>query len=74
MWEIRPENVKELKKIKAVYYAERLDMTRERICHVLNGKSCKTLLAMALICICYNISFNDEQMNTLLEKHFSRIK
>lgn len=73
MWEIKQENAERLRMIKNVYYANILDVTRVRISQVMTGSKCKTILAMGIISICYGITLNDEQMKSLLEKHFSRI-
>jgi hypothetical protein len=73
MWEIKPEKKELLKRLRNRYYAETLDKSDVYICQILNGYKCNTVLAKAILSIFYNISVADEQMNKLLEEHFSRI-
>lgn len=73
MWEMKKEKINLFKKIRNTFYAETLDKSTVYTCQVLNGFKCTTLIAKGILSIYYNISIADEQMNKLLEEHFTKV-
>ena len=72
MYVIKSENIQELSLIKQIDYSKSLGVSPEYINKILAG-TLKTKLAIAkgMISMAYNISVRDnEQMQSLLEKHF----
>lgn len=74
MYKIKSENLNELSIISQMQYAEVLGLTNVYINLIFRGKkSIKLVIAKSIISLAYNISVrNSEQMQELLEKHFTK--
>lgn len=74
MYKIKSENLNELSIISQMQYAEVLGLTNVYINLIFRGKkSVKLVIAKSIISLAYNISVrNSEQMQELLEKHFTK--
>lgn len=73
MWEMKEEKKDLFKKIRNTFYAEVLDKSTVYTCQVLNGFRCTTLIAKGILSIYYDIPIANEQMNKLLEEHFTKV-
>lgn len=76
MYGLNLENIGELGLISQTQYAEQLGVTVDYINRVFNGKlAVKLITAKGIISLAYNITMRgNEQMQELLEKHFTVIK
>ena len=76
MYELNLKNIDDLSLMPQTVIAENLGLTREYINKVFNGKlAVKLSTAKCIISLVYNISVrNSEQMQELLQKHFTEIK
>ena len=74
MYKIKSENLNELSIISQMQYAEVLGLTNVYINLIFRGKkSVKLVIAKSIISLAYNISVrNSDQMQELLEKHFTK--
>lgn len=74
MYKIKIKEKSRLEIIKNKYYADTLEITNEYVGKVLNGKlPVKAPIAKGIISILYSIPINDDKMQELLEKHFTKV-
>lgn len=76
MYELNLENVGDLKLISQMKYAESLGLSNVYLNKIFNNNSrLKLSTAKCIISLAYDISVRDsEQMQELLDKHFTRVK
>ncbi len=74
MYRIKLDNISDLGLISQMQYAEVLGLTNVYINYIFRGKkTIRLLVAKGIISLAYNISVrNSEQMQELLEKHFTK--
>lgn len=74
MYEIKIEEKGKINMATNKYYSDILGITQEYVGKILNGKlPAKGTIAKGIISIAYNIPIDDYNMETLLNKHFTKI-
>lgn len=74
MYKIKLEEAEKINKITGVYYTEILGISGPYISNVLNGKvAAKEPTVKGILSIVYNIAIDDDKMQELLEKHFTKV-
>lgn len=75
MYKFNLENSDWIKRLHQKYYANVLGLSQEYICKIFNSKlNCKLVYVKSIISIAYGISIEDYRMQSLIEKHFIKIK
>lgn len=75
MYQIRKENVEDLKFIKLKSYAEILEISDVYVINIFSGKhATKAPIAKGIISIAFGIPIKDIQMDKLLKKYFKKVK
>lgn len=71
MYLIKEKKNEEIKRIRTKTYAEKTGLTPNYISAVLNRKlKCTEIGAKAIISVCFDITFNNAEMEELIEEYF----
>lgn len=74
MYKIKLEEAEKINKVTGIYYTEKLGISGPYISNVLNGKvAAKEPTVRGILSIVYNIAVDDDKMESLLQKHFTKI-
>lgn len=74
MYQITEDFANMIGRLKTSYISENIGMSLAYVSSILNGKQCSEIVARALLSLYFDIAINDEQMNGLIEKKFTKIK
>lgn len=74
MYQITEDFANMIGRLKTSYVSENIGMSLPYVSSILNGKQCSEIVARALLSLYFNIAINDEQINGLIKKKFTKIK
>lgn len=71
MYLIKEEKIKDIKKYRTSFYKEKTGLALSYVSGAINRKiKCSEITAKAILSVCFDISFYNEQMDKLLKEYF----